>query len=177
MEHSIENLCIEHRTHVIDIFNYYIENSFAAFFENKVSDIFFDQLMKISEGYPRIAITSDEGEMVGFAFLRPYSPIPTFRQTAEITYFLKPYFTRSGIGKSVLEYLFAEAGKLGIESILASVSSLNEPSINFHLKNGFVQCGTLSKVGKKLGREFDVVWLQRRVNRESRFGKQSADDN
>jgi len=157
------NLSGEHKVEVLEIFNHYIENNFAAFFDNKVSDIFFEQLMKISEGYPRIAIKSSAGEPVGFAFLRPYSPIPTFRQTAEISYFIKAGFTRNGIGSSVLNYLVIQAGKLGIESILASVSSLNEPSINFHLKNGFIRCGTFSKVGKKMGQAFDVVWLQYRI--------------
>jgi len=120
--------------------------------------------MKMSEGYPRIAIKSVAGELVGFALLRPYSPIPTFRQTAEISCFIKPGSKRNGLGSSALRYLVAEAGKIGIETILASVSSLNEPSINFHLKNGFLKCGTLSKVGKKMGRTFDVVWLQYRIN-------------
>ena len=156
-----ENLSNEDRKSVIDIFNHYIENSFAAYFEEKVSYDFYDGFMRISEGYPRIAVKSDNGELIGFAFLRPHSPIPSFRRTADISYFIKPTHIGNGIGKSVLEYLIEKAKGMGIDSILASISSLNELSINFHFKNGFVKCGTLSKVGKKFGMDFDELIMQR----------------
>ena len=160
MEYCFENLSNEDRKPVIDIFNHYIENSFAAYFENKVSYDFFE-FMRISEGYPRIAVKSDNGELIGFAFLRPHNPIPTFRRTAAISYFIKPTYIGNGIGKSILEYLIEKAKKMGIDSILASISSLNELSINFHLKNGFVKCGTLSKVGQKFGKDFDEMLMQK----------------
>lgn len=161
MEYYFRNLSNEDRNTVIDIFNYYIENSFAAFFETKVRYVFFDEIMRMTEGYPRITIRTKSGEIVGFSFLRPYSPIPTFKRSADISYFIKPTHTRNGIGKLALEYLIKEAKKLSIESILASISSLNEPSIRFHQKNDFVPCGTLSKIGKKHNKDFDVIIMQR----------------
>lgn len=163
MEFRFENLSNDDGKQVIDIFNHYIENSFAAFLENKVSYEFFGVLMSTTQGYPRIAIKSGAGELVGFAFLKPYSPNPAFRRTAAISYFIGPAHTGSGIGRSVLEHLVEEAKKMGIDSILANISSLNEPSISFHLRNGFVQCGTLSKIGKKHGKDFDVILMQRKV--------------
>lgn len=161
MEYYFDNLSNEDRKPVIDIFNHYVENSFAAFFETKVSYDFFDWLMSISEGYPRVAIKLGAGEVAGFAILRSYSPIPAFRLVAEISYFIKPQYTRHGMGKAVLDHMVEEAGKLGVVTILASISSLNEPSINFHLNNGFIQCGNFRKIGRKFGRDFDVVWMQR----------------
>ncbi|ACV62982.1 GCN5-related N-acetyltransferase [Desulfofarcimen acetoxidans DSM 771] len=161
MEYYFENLSNEDRKPVIDIFNHYIENSFAAYFENKVSYDFFNGFMRISEGYPRIAVKSNNGELIGFALLRPYNPIPTFRRTAVISYFIKPTHIRKGIGKSILENLIGKAKEMGIDSILASISSLNEISINFHLKNGFMKCGVLSKVGHKFGKDFDEILMQK----------------
>jgi L-amino acid N-acyltransferase YncA len=66
--------------------------------------------------------------------LRAYSPFPTFSKTAEITYFIKPGYTGKGIGKKILDSLLAKARETGITSIIASISSLNEGSINFHKK-------------------------------------------
>lgn len=161
MEHYFTNLSDEDRKPVADIFNYYIKNSFAAFFETTVSYAFFDSLMSVTKGYPRVAIKLGTGELAGFAFLRAYNPIPTFKRVAEISYFIKPQYTKKGLGKDVLGYLVKEAKKLGITSILASISSLNEQSINFHLRNGFIRCGTFSKIGQKFGKDFDVIWMQR----------------
>jgi phosphinothricin acetyltransferase len=61
----------------------------------------------------------------------------------------------------MLNYLINEAKQKGVSSILASISSLNEGSINFHRKNGFVECGRFKKIGKKKEQFFDVVWMQR----------------
>ena len=58
---------------------------------------------------------------------------------------------------------FLEKGAIekGITNILANISSLNPRSIEFHQKNGFIECGRFKKVGKKNGKEFDTVWMQK----------------
>ena len=50
---------------------------------------------------------------------------------------------------------------MGIHSVLANVSSLNEESIRFHLKNGFIECGRFKEAGKKKDQVFDVVYFQK----------------
>jgi phosphinothricin acetyltransferase len=143
---------------IIDIFNYYVENSFSAYPEQKPG---FDVLLNMCQGYPTVVARDQENQIIGFGMLRPYSPFPTFSQTAEITYFLKPGFTGKGIGRTILEYLISKGREKGISSVLASISSLNEGSINFHVKNGFSECGRFRDIGRKRGKTFDVVYFQR----------------
>jgi phosphinothricin acetyltransferase len=64
-----------------------------------------------------------------------------------------------------MEILTSEARRMGVTTLLAEVSSLNEISLNFHKKNGFRECGRLAGVGRKKGQVFDVVWLQKEVAR------------
>ncbi len=161
MEITLVPLTSDHREPVMDIFNYYIENSFAAYPEKKLPYEFFDTILTFCQDYPTAAATVEPDEVVGFGMLRPYNPIPTFSKTAEITYFIKTGYTGLGIGKTLLDYLVDEGRKMGLTTILASISSLNERSINFHLKNGFVKCGRLKNVGLKQGKSFDVVYCQR----------------
>jgi phosphinothricin acetyltransferase len=52
MEYSISPITNEDRESIIDIFNYYVENSFAAYPENKLPYQAFDMLLQMSEGYP-----------------------------------------------------------------------------------------------------------------------------
>lgn len=115
----------------------------------------------MSDGYPAITVINEIGEILGFGMLRAHNPIPTFSQTAEITYFIEPEYTRRGIGSTMLKHLVDEAKQKGISSILASISSLNEGSINFHRKNGFIECGRFKNVGRKKGQVFDTVWMQK----------------
>ncbi len=163
MQYKLERLSEEHRKPAIDILNYYVDNGFAAFSESKLPYSLFDIYLQVSAGYPALAVRLASGEMVGFAWLQAYHPSAAFRGTAEIGYFLRHDCTRRGIGKAILDRFVNEAGEIGIGSILASVSSLNEQSINFHLKNGFTECGRFERIGRKFGRDFDLVWLQRIV--------------
>lgn len=162
-DYQINPLIAEDRIAVIDIFNYYIENSFAAYPENKVENEFFEMIVSITKGYPSATIKKDSGEVVGFGFLRPYHPLPAFKRTAEISYFIRPEYTGKGLGELILNYLLDEVKKTPVDSIIAGISSLNDPSIKFHLKHGFSECGRFLKVGRKNNTDFDIVWMQKHL--------------
>ena len=157
----LEPLSPADRKPVIDIFNYYIENSFAAYPEHKVSYDFFDLLLKMSEGYPAVVVKNENREVVGFGMLHAYHPLPVFSKTAEISYFIKPDWINKGIGKIMLGHFTQQAEEKGITSLLANISSLNKLSIHFHKKNGFKECGRLERIGEKSGQTFDVVYMQK----------------
>jgi L-amino acid N-acyltransferase YncA len=163
MQYHFEELSEEHRKPAIDILNHYVDSSFAAYSESRHPYSLFDVYLQVSAGYPAVAVRSDAGEIVGFAWLQAYHPSEAFQRVGEIGYFLRSDYTRCGIGKAILDLFVEEAKKVNIDSILASVSSLNEPSINFHLKHGFTECGRFDKIGRKFGRDFDLVWLQKRI--------------
>jgi phosphinothricin acetyltransferase len=159
----IEKLNVDHRIPVMDIFNHYIENSFAAYPESRLPYEVFDMFLGMAQKYPAVVARDESGQVAGFALLRSYQALAAFQRTAEITYFVAPGRIGRGLGKIFLDYLEAEAGKMGIDTILADISSLNEGSIAFHLKNGFKECGRFEKVGRKTGRDFDQVWMQKRL--------------
>ena len=161
MDYRLDPISISDREPVIDIFNYYVENSFAAYPETKVPYDFFDMLLKMSDGYPTVAVRDKSGTVIGFGMLRVHNRLPIFSRVAEITYFIRPEHTGKGVGTCILEYLIEEAKKKNITSILASISSRNERSIAFHEKNGFRECGRFQNIGIKRGEVFDVVWMQR----------------
>jgi len=161
MEYSIIPIANEDRESIIDIFNYYVENSFAAYPEKKFSYQAFDMFLQMSNGFPTGSIRDPNDRIVGFGMLRTHNPMPTFSRTAEVTYFIHPDHTGKGLGKLLLGFLEKGAFEKGITNILANISSLNPRSIEFHQKNGFIECGRLRKVAKKNGQEFDTVWMQK----------------
>ncbi len=84
-----------------------------------------------------------------------------FRHSAEITYFVRPELTGKGLGTQMLEHLERAGKEIGITTLLASISSLNEGSIRFHERHGFSMCGRFARVGIKNGVVFDTVWMQK----------------
>jgi phosphinothricin acetyltransferase len=161
MDYELRPLTAEDGPAVIDIFNHYIENSFAAYPESPVPAGFFDVLMKMTAGYPALSVKDAAGRLVGFGMLRAHHMASSFSKTAEITYFLQPDSTRQGIGSALLAALESAAKTKGITNILASISSLNEASIQFHRRHGFDEVGRFRGVGTKRGQAFDVVWMQK----------------
>ena len=161
MEYSIEPISNEDCESIMDIFNYYVEHTFAAYPEIKLPYQAFDMFLEMSDGYPTGKIKDKNGKIVGFGMLRSHNPMPAFSQTAEVTYFIHPDHTGKGLGGMLLGTLEKGAAGKGITNILASISSLNPDSIKFHAKNGFIECGRFRKVGKKRAREFDTIWMQK----------------
>ena len=53
---------------------------------------------------------------------------------------------------------------LTVLKIIAGISGFNTGSMKFHSNNGFRECGRFIGVGRKFGREFDVVWMQKRLS-------------
>ena len=163
MDYRLAPVSVEDGKAIIDIFNHYVKNSFAAYPEDGVPYELFQLFLDMAQGYPFLVAKGPVGKVLGFGFLHPHNHMPVFSQTAEITYFIAPEYTGHGIGGQILDSLLDWAREKGITSILASISSLNPGSLAFHEKNGFVECGRFVGIGRKKGQEFDVVWMQRMV--------------
>lgn len=147
---------------VIDIFNHYVKNTFAAYPEEAVPYQSFELLRSTAEGYPFL-VARDEKAAFGFAMLRPHSPFAAFSRTAEVSCFVAPEQTGKGIGSQLYHRLLHESREKGLRTILAGISSLNPKSLAFHERMGFVQCGRFLNVGRKWGKDFDVVWMQKTI--------------
>jgi phosphinothricin acetyltransferase len=96
MDFSLELASTDDGKAIIDIFNHYVENTFAAYPEAAVPYEFFGLFMNMSQGYPLLVAKDGEGKVLGFGLLRPHNPMPAFSRTAEITYFIAPDHTRKG---------------------------------------------------------------------------------
>jgi L-amino acid N-acyltransferase YncA len=161
MEYSLSPITAPDGNAIIDIFNYYIENSYAAYPEHPVPYAFFGMFLEICRNYPSVIVKGTDGTVAGFGMLRPHNPMPAFSHTAEITYFIREDLTGNGLGSRMLDYLEDAGRKKGIATILASISGLNEGSIRFHARHGFEECGRFERVGMKKGVVFDTVWMQK----------------
>lgn len=161
MDIKLEPLSESHRHAVMDIYNHYVRVGFASYREIPLPYEAFDRFLAMAKGYPAYASIGAGGRVNGFAFLHAWHPSECFARTAELTYFLHPDATRQGIGTLFMDLLQREAKAMGIDNVLACISSRNEQSLSFHRKHGFTECGHFPGIGRKHGEEFGVVWMMK----------------
>jgi len=149
------------RSAVTDIFNYFVENSFAAYPDKKVGPEVFDLLRNMSRAGAFYVAEPPDKEVIGFALLRHHQVAEAFNRAGEITYFILPEHERKGLGTLFMNTVIEDARDAGVETLLANISSLNDVSLNFHLKHGFKECGRFKRIGRKCDRDFDVIWMQK----------------
>jgi len=145
---------------VLSIFNYYINNGFAAYPENEVNIDFFYNIKQNSNFFYVFEL---ETRVIGFAFLKNYLPYENFKHTGQLTYFINYKYTNKGLGTLLLKKLIKDAKKHGIHILLVNLSSLNQQSIHFHKKHGFLECGRFKNIAKKFNQDFDIIWMQRNL--------------
>ena len=163
MNYQIRDLKKSDSRNVIRVFNYFIKETFAAYREVEVGLTHFDKVWADISGLPAVAVETEAGEFIGFGHLRPFRQVETLKRTAEFTCFLLPEHTAKGLGTRVLNHLLKNASAMGIDTIIASITSSNEQSTKFHQKNGFVECGRFPAVAIKHGQDFDLLWVVKKL--------------
>lgn len=98
MDYSLEKMSASHRAAVIDIFNYFVTHSYAAYLEEAVDYPFFDHFLKMSRGYPALVLKTGDQRVVGFGFMRPHHLAESLKRAAEVTYFITPGIHPAGAG-------------------------------------------------------------------------------
>jgi len=112
------------------------------------------------ERYP-LLVFEEEGEILGWASLNPYSDREGYRYTVTDSVYVRRDSRRRSIGFALLSALIAHARELSYHSILAFIARENVASVMLHEKAGFVRRGELKEVGYKFGRFVDVVVYQK----------------
>lgn len=158
--HSLrfEKLSPHHRAEVIDIYNYYVLNDTSAFNASVLSDGDYDLFMQRSKTAYAILLND---KTIGFCTLGNFLGFSAFDKTATLSLYIDPVYTAMGYGSIALDKLECDARRLGINSLVSIVSSENDASLNFHLKNGFDERGYLDGVGEKFGKSFGLVYMQK----------------
>jgi len=107
-------------------------------------------------------VAEDAGRLLGYAYCAQFHHRPAYRHTCESSVYVREGEAGKGVGRALMQMLFAEAIARGFQQMIAVVGdSDNTASIQLHKVLGFREAGTLTGVGLKFGRVLDVVYLQK----------------
>jgi L-amino acid N-acyltransferase YncA len=107
-------------------------------------------------------VAAEDGEVVGWAALSPYSARPVYAGVAEESIYVAAGARGRGVGRALLEALIDRSERAGIWTLEAGVFPENRASVTLHLACGFRAVGLRERIGRLNGEWRDVLLLERR---------------
>lgn len=142
------------------IYNHYVCTSTATFqVEDETTEERIEEIQTRPRNQP-LTVLEVGGELVGWGALSPFRSRCAYRDTIELTIYVRHDCHRRGYGRVIVLDLVERARSLGYHTILAASCEESFGSIRLLKSLGFEDAGRLCEVGSKFGRRLDVVYLQ-----------------
>jgi len=111
---------------------------------------------------PRLVAVDEHDHVLGWTALSPVSDRCAYAGVAEESVYVAPDAAGQGIGRALLEQLFAASEAAGLWTIQTGIFPENQASLALHRRVGFRVVGVRERLGQLNGRWRDVVLLERR---------------
>ncbi len=153
---------------LLAIYAPYVEDT-AISFETVVPSLeeFKQRMIHKLPRYPYI-VAERGGELLGYAYLSPFVGRAAYDWAAETTIYLRLDCRHMGIGKLLYTALESIARAQGIINLEACIGWTDTPdehltnnSAEFHAHLGYRMVGRFCNCGRKFGRWYDMVWMEK----------------
>jgi L-amino acid N-acyltransferase len=142
------------------IYNYYVRNSAATFqVDDETTEERVEELRTRAENQPLIVLEVDRA-IVGWGALSPFRSRCAYRDTVELTAYVRHDCHRQGFGRVIVQDLIERARSSGYHTLLAASCEESVGMIRLLESLGLKAAGRLREVGSKFGCRLDVVYLQ-----------------
>ncbi|NWG72478.1 MAG: N-acetyltransferase family protein [Parvularculaceae bacterium] len=160
---SIEPVAPVHADGINAVYNPYVRES-AATFETEEYDLKAREAWIAARTNPRHPgfVALEAARVIGFANAAAFDPRGAYETSVKVSVFLAPDAKRRGIGRRLYAALFDSLGRADVHRAYALIVAPNPASVALHEAFGFARVSTLSEVGRKFGRYWDVMWFERR---------------
>jgi L-amino acid N-acyltransferase YncA len=149
---------------ICEIYNFYIQNSVVTFDEQSMEVSQWEEKLSYlnKQKFPFIVAETDNGEILGFAYVAPWRQKSAYRTTVEDSIYLRAAATGKRVGTKLLEELLVLSKQAGIKEVVAVISDSGaESSVRLHEQFGFKKQGHLAKVGFKFDRWLGTILMQK----------------
>lgn len=155
---------------LLEIYDHYVKNT-AITFEITTPDVteFESRMRDIVSRYPYIVIEED-GRIEGYAYAHAFVGREAYSHSCEMTIYLRPDSRHHGLGRKLYEAMEEQLREMGIINLYACIGEtekedehLTNNSSEFHAHMGYKKVGTFRKCGRKFGRWYDMVWMEKLI--------------
>lgn len=167
---NIRNAKLSDAAGLLAIYDYYVQHTAISFeYETPTLAQFEERMRTVMARYPYL-VAEAGGQLLGYAYAHPFVGRAAYDWGAETTIYLAPGARRGGIGKALYAALEQALRVMGVLNMYACVGTcdaedeyLTNNSADFHRHIGFKQVGEFKRCGRKFGRWYDMVWLEKPI--------------
>lgn len=147
-----------------EIVNHYVLNTHATF---DISPSTPEQRLpwfkdhSCGNRYRMLVADDPQLGVLGFACSGRHRPKEAYDTTVETSVYCRHDFVGHGLGTLLYTSLFEALAGEDIHRFVAGIAQPNELSNSLHRRLGFQVIGTYSQVGRKFGKYWDVLWMER----------------
>jgi phosphinothricin acetyltransferase len=109
----------------------------------------------------RLLVAEDGGLITGYAGTGTFREKRAYDTTVETTIYVASGCERRGLGTRLYAALLEALAGEPVHRAVAGVTLPNPASLALHARFGFREVGVFRENGRKLGRYWDVMWLER----------------
>ncbi len=160
----------------------YVEQT-AVTFEYHVpsEDGFRRRIETVKQKYPWIVAERREGDdtsgmadgkIVGYAYASAFKPRDAYQWAVETSIYVDQSMKRCGMGRQLHEALEQRLKAQGILNMNACISFietedeyLTQDSVRFHEQLGYKKVAHFHLCGKKFGRWYDMIWMEKLIGK------------
>lgn len=146
---------------ICEIYNYYISHTVITFEEIPLT---VTEMSARIESYTKLhpwLVCEVDGSVVGYAYASKWKERSAYKNTAEVTVYIKNGLAGQGYGKALYSALLDKLKVLGGHVVLGCIALPNETSVGLHEYFGFKKVAHFTEVGCKFNRWVDVGYWQK----------------
>ncbi|HTR69649.1 MAG TPA: GNAT family N-acetyltransferase [Mycobacteriales bacterium] len=114
-----------------------------------------------STGPYRLLVATRGDRVIGYATSSPFRDKAAYAPSIEVTAYLAADSGGAGVGSMLYQQLLHDLRGEDLHRAYAAIALPNEASLALHRRFGFRDVGTMTEVGRKHGRWWDVLWMER----------------
>jgi len=113
-------------------------------------------------GRHRLIVAELAGKVIGYASTSQFRVKAAYDPSVETSVYLHPDMCGHGHGTRLYTALFDLIKDEDIHRFYAGITIPNDNSVKLHERFGFKSAGVFTEVGRKFGRYWDVMFMERR---------------
>ena len=169
--YTIRSATAQDAAAIAQIYGYYVENTAVTFeYDPPTEEEIRRRISAYSVRYPYLCIFENE-TMLGFAFAHAFRERPAYDYAAETSIYIRPECRHRGVGTAVYQALENALKQMGVKTLYACIAipdgedeHLSDASPLFHSKRGYRICGKFENCGRKFGRWYTMVWMEKVID-------------